>query len=168
ITIHCVGVSACGQVSFMSLRGVFSNTYTVKPAQTLAMAVAARDDHKGLRDRAALWRSILRTWRKSNSAFKILSGLLSSHNCYGLPGCSPPVRIRLTFTSAHGGFYIQAFSRSVSLPAGGVTTQRLDSSVSPQERQLASLHLLDHLIRAMYRDVRGLNRETKSVGAGTG
>ena len=31
----------------------------------------------------------------------------------------PPVRIRPTFTSAHGGFYFQAFSRSVSLPAAG-------------------------------------------------
>ena len=30
-----------------------------------------------------------------------------------------PVRIRPTFTSAHGGFYFQAFSRSVSLPAAG-------------------------------------------------
>src|SRR5262249_9988343 len=31
----------------------------------------------------------------------------------------PPVRIRPTFSSAHGGFYFQAFSRSVSLPAAG-------------------------------------------------
>src|SRR6516225_7833186 len=31
----------------------------------------------------------------------------------------PPVRIRPTFKSAHGGFYFQAFSRSVSLPAAG-------------------------------------------------
>src|SRR5262252_7961003 len=31
----------------------------------------------------------------------------------------PPVRIRPTFRSAHGGFYFQAFSRSVALPAAG-------------------------------------------------
>ena len=35
------------------------------------------------------------------------------------PVARPPVRIRPTFTSAHGGFYFQAFSRSVSLPAAG-------------------------------------------------
>src|SRR6516162_3482059 len=32
---------------------------------------------------------------------------------------APPVRIGPTFKSAHGGFYFQAFNRSVSLPAAG-------------------------------------------------
>src|ERR1035437_3719378 len=37
---------------------------------------------------------------------------------YGLPGCSPPVRIRLE-SPAFGDFYFQAFNGSVSLPVAG-------------------------------------------------
>ena len=37
---------------------------------------------------------------------------------YSLPGCSPPVRIRLE-RPAFGDFYFQAFNGSVSLPVAG-------------------------------------------------
>ena len=43
----------------------------------------------------------------------------SSHIRYGLPGCSPPCTIRPIFRLAPGGFYFQAFNRSVSLPVAG-------------------------------------------------
>jgi len=39
-------------------------------------------------------------------------------NCYGLSGCSPP-STDLTGLPANGGFYFQAFSGSVALPAAG-------------------------------------------------
>jgi hypothetical protein len=39
-------------------------------------------------------------------------------NCYGLSGCSPP-STDLTSLPANGGFYFQAFSGSVALPAAG-------------------------------------------------
>ena len=39
-------------------------------------------------------------------------------NCYGLSGCWPP-GTDLTGLPANGGFYFQAFSRSVTLPAAG-------------------------------------------------
>src|SRR4030081_3601962 len=39
-------------------------------------------------------------------------------NCYGLSGCSPP-STDLTGLPANGGFYFQAFSGSVDLPAAG-------------------------------------------------
>src|SRR5271156_441152 len=38
--------------------------------------------------------------------------------CYGLSGCSPP-STDLTGLPANGGFYFQAFSGSVALPAAG-------------------------------------------------
>ena len=49
-------------------------------------------------------------------------------NCYGLSGCWPP-STDLTGLPANGGFYFQAFSGSVALPAAGydynsVWTQR--------------------------------------------
>ena len=40
------------------------------------------------------------------------------HNCYGLSGCWPPCT-DLTGLPANGGFYFQAFSESVALPAAG-------------------------------------------------
>jgi hypothetical protein len=39
-------------------------------------------------------------------------------NCYGLSGCWPPCT-DLTGLSANGGFYFQAFDRSVALPVAG-------------------------------------------------
>ena len=39
-------------------------------------------------------------------------------NCYGLSGCWPP-STDLTGLPANGGFYFQAFSGSVALPAAG-------------------------------------------------
>ena len=47
-----------------------------------------------------------------------ISGLPGSRICYGLSGCSPPVRIRLEHP-ATGGFYFQAFNGSVALPVAG-------------------------------------------------
>ena len=42
------------------------------------------------------------------------------HNCYGLSGCSPPCTDLTGGTfPAIGGFYVQAFDGSVSLPAAG-------------------------------------------------
>jgi hypothetical protein len=39
-------------------------------------------------------------------------------NCYGLSGCWPPCT-DLTGLPANGGFYFQAFDRSVALPVAG-------------------------------------------------
>src|SRR6266550_6084035 len=47
-----------------------------------------------------------------------ISGLPDSRICYGLPGCSPPVRIR-PMHSAPEGFYFQASNGSVALPVAG-------------------------------------------------
>src|SRR5437868_13817067 len=47
-----------------------------------------------------------------------ISGLPDSRICYGLPSCSPPVRIR-PICSAPEGFYFQASTGSVALPVAG-------------------------------------------------
>ena len=47
-----------------------------------------------------------------------ISGRTLVRNCYGLSGCSPP-GTDLTGLPANGGFYFQAFSGSVALPAAG-------------------------------------------------
>ena len=44
-------------------------------------------------------------------------------NCYGLSGCWPP-STDLTGLPANGGFYFQAFSGSVALPAAGYDYNR--------------------------------------------
>src|SRR5258708_16740057 len=61
-------------------------------------------------------------------------------NCYGLSGCWPP-STDLTGLPANGGFYFQAFSGSVALPAAGydynsVWTPLL-AGLSPPERRRA-------------------------------
>ena len=63
---------------------------------------------------------------------------------YGLPGCSPPVRIRLD-RPAFGDFYFQAFNGSVSLSVAGYNYNSGWISfcwrdLHPLEWQLASLH----------------------------
>src|SRR6202043_4151929 len=45
-------------------------------------------------------------------------GAILVRNCYGLSGCWPP-STDLTGLPANGGFYFQAFSGSVALPAAG-------------------------------------------------
>ena len=47
-----------------------------------------------------------------------ISGLLWFADCYGLSGCWPPCT-DLTGLPANGGFYFQAFDRSVALPVAG-------------------------------------------------
>src|SRR5882762_699834 len=41
------------------------------------------------------------------------------HHCYGLSGCSPPLTDLIGFCPGHEGFYIQAFSESVTFLTAG-------------------------------------------------
>ena len=41
------------------------------------------------------------------------------HHCYGLSGCSPPLTDLTGFCPGHEGFYIQAFSESVTFLTAG-------------------------------------------------
>jgi hypothetical protein len=62
--------------------------------------------------------------------------------CYGLSGCWPPCT-DLTDLPANGGFYIQAFDGSVTLPLDMTTTVTgllCWRDFHPLEWQLASLH----------------------------
>ena len=73
----------------------------------------------------------------------VFRGLLV-HHCCGLSGCSPPLTDLTGRYPSHEGFYIQAFSVSVSFLAAGYhydslwTFCRWDSH--PLEYQLALLH----------------------------
>jgi hypothetical protein len=54
------------------------------------------------------------------AALRVSERMLSVHTIVtACPVACPPVRIRPIFTSAPGGFYFQAFTRSVSLPVAG-------------------------------------------------
>ena len=73
----------------------------------------------------------LGSFRLSRHPFQaghVFRGLLV-HHCYGLSGCSPPLTDLTGCYPSHEGFYIQAFSVSVSLPAAGYATTASGSSV---------------------------------------
>ena len=63
----------------------------------------------------------LGSFRLSRHPFQaghVFRGLLV-HHCYGLSGCSPPLTDLTGCYPSHEGFYIQAFSVSVSFLAAG-------------------------------------------------
>src|SRR5260221_277332 len=74
------------------------------PTSTLAFAMDQRARHS----------------RCSRNPFRAghVFGATLVRNCYGLSGCWPP-STDLTGLPANGGFYFQAFSGSVALPAAG-------------------------------------------------
>src|SRR6516225_8319704 len=78
-------------------------------------------DSPELRCRHGL-RRVLRLGTPNSPAIRFtrarISGLPDSRICYGLPSCSPPVRIR-PICSAPEGFYFQASNGSVALPVAG-------------------------------------------------
>jgi hypothetical protein len=95
------------------------------------------------------WTKRARHSRYSRNPFRAghAFGATLVRNCYGLSGCSPP-GTDLTGLPANGGFYIQASSGLVALPAAGYNYNSdwtpLGGTLTPLEWQLASLHLLLH------------------------
>jgi hypothetical protein len=73
----------------------------------------------------------------------VFQGLLV-HHCCGLSGCSPPLTDLTGHYPSHEGFYIQAFSVSVSFLAAGYNYDSLWTfcrwDFHPLEYQLALLH----------------------------
>jgi hypothetical protein len=79
-------------------------------------SVPGSDVNIGLRQRSS--GSALSKFPQSVSRGGKISGLHSSHICYGLSVCSAPCT-DLTGLPANGAFYVQAFNGSVALPVVG-------------------------------------------------
>ena len=90
------------------------------PAVPVAAGAAGREADRGRRHWPSPWTKGLGT--PNNPAIRFTRGTVFAatlvHNCYGLSGCWPPCT-DLTGLTATGGFYFQAFDRSVALPVAG-------------------------------------------------